>query len=270
MAKADDPLDELVSTVLKSQKYSRVCEDVVRRVGAVELSKRRNLKEAIKAAKNKLHQIGGAYLDDSLHYAAWSHRLAEAAAAGPDALRAACREVMSYHASTKERLAILDEFYSAVLADLGPIHSVLDIACGLNPLAIPWMPLVPGATYYAYDIYHDMIGFLDTFWPLVGITGHAYARDIGPFIPSEPVDVALVLKTIPCLEQVDKSAGLRLLENLNAAHVVVSFPARSLGGRDKGMVENYEARLRALLEPQEWPVRRFEFATELAFVITRQ
>jgi 16S rRNA (guanine(1405)-N(7))-methyltransferase len=270
VAKTDDPLDELVSTVLKSQKYNRVCEDVVRRVGTVELGKRRNLKEAIKASKNKLHQIGGAYLDDSLHYAAWSRALAEAASAGQEALRVACWEIMSHHASTKERLAILDEFYAAVLADLAPIHSVLDIACGLNPLAIPWMPLAPGAAYYAYDIYHDMIGFLNTFWPLVGIEGHAFARDIGPFIPSEPVDVALVLKTIPCLEQVDKSAGLRLLENLNAAHMVVSFPARSLGGHDKGMVENYEARLRTLLEQKEWPVRRFEFATELAFVITKK
>lgn len=270
MAKTGDPLDELVSAILKSQKYSRVCEDVVRRVGAAELDKRRSLKEAIKAAKNKLHQIGGAYLDDSPNYAAWSRALAEAAPSDPEALRTACREIMSHHASTKERLSILDEFYAAVLTDLAPVHSVLDIACGLNPLAIPWMPLAPGATYTAYDIYHDMTGFLNSFWPLVGIEGHAYARDIGPFIPPEPVDVALVLKTIPCLEQVDKSAGLRLLENLNAAHIVVSFPAHSLGGYDKGMVEHYEARLRTLLERKEWPVRRFEFATELAFLITRK
>jgi len=125
-----------VSAGLKIQKYSRVGEDVVRRVGAVELDKRRNLKEAIKATKNKLHQIGGAYLDDSPNYVAWSRALAEAASAGPKALRTACREIMRHHASTNERLAILDEFYSAVLADLGPIHTVLDIACGFNPLAI--------------------------------------------------------------------------------------------------------------------------------------
>lgn len=263
-------LEQLVEAIRKSQKYDQVCEELVRRVGTAELAKRRNLKEAIKAAKNKLHQIGGAYLDERLNYGAWLSALAEAAQSGGEALRETCRSVMSHHASTKERLPILDDFYAAVRDELGPVHSVLDVACGLNPLAIPWMPLAAGAAYYAYDIYHDMIGFLNAFWPLARIEGRAYARDIGQFTPPEKVEVAFVLKTIPCLEQIDKSAGLRLLETLNADHVLVSFPVRSLGGYDKSMAENYEARLMTLLEPKAWPVKRFEFSSEMAFLITRQ
>lgn len=266
MAKpAPDPLEALVSDILKSPKYNHVCEELVQHIGADELGKRRNLKEAVKAAKNKLHQVGGAFLDGGA--AEWGEALAEAARSGD--LPAACEQIMNHHASTRERLPILEEFYTALFADLPPVRSVLDVACGLNPLAIPWMLLAPGAVYYAYDIYRDMIDLLNMFWPLVGVQGQAAARDMSRFIPPERVDVALVLKTIPCLEQLDKTAGRRLIETINAAFLVVSFPVRSLGGYDKGMAENYETRLHTLLEGKNWPVKRFEFATELAFVISK-
>ena len=67
--------DRLVAAVLDSPKHGRICEEFIRRVGAEELPKRRNLKDAIKATKNKLHQVGGAYLDGSLPYARWLDRL---------------------------------------------------------------------------------------------------------------------------------------------------------------------------------------------------
>ena len=269
MNRSDDPLDRLVAEVLRSPKYSRVCEEFVRRIGADELGKRRRLKEAVKATKNKLHQVGGAYLDTAPNYATWERMLA-ASASDRARLLETCRTIMDHHASTRERLPILEEFFAATLSDLAPVRSVLDVACGLNPLAIPWMPLAPGAAYYAYDIYHDMIGLIDGFMRLVGVNGQAQARDMLQFMPPETVEVALFLKTIPCLEQVDKSAGLRLLEAVHADYVLVSFPVRSLGGFDKGMVENYEARLHELLAGKDWPVKRFEFATELAFLVDRR
>jgi 16S rRNA (guanine(1405)-N(7))-methyltransferase len=269
MGTDDDPLERLVSEVLRSPKYRRVCEEFVRRVGADELGKRRSLKEAIKATKNKLHQVGGAYLESPPNYAAWEGMLA--ASAGDRArFLETCRTIMGHHASTRERLPLLDEFFATALADLAPVRSVLDVACGLNPLAIPWMPLAPDAAYYAYDIYRDMIGFIDGFLRLVGVNGRAQARDMLQFVPPEKVEVAFLLKTIPCLEQIDRSAALRLLEAVNADHVLVSFPVRSLGGFDKGMVDHYETRLHELLAGKDWPVKRFEFATELAFLVDKR
>ncbi len=264
-----DPLDQLVAAVHASAKYRRVSEDFIRNLGARELDKRRNLKEAVKAVKNKLHQVGGAYLESKPDYAAWLDELRIAAKSPhPDDLRAACRRVMSRHASTAERLPILEEFYTVVLAGLPPIHSVLDVACGFNPLALPWMPLAAEAAYYACDIYTDMVDFINGFLGLLGVQGQAAACDAIHAPPSRKVDLALVLKTLPCLEQVDKSAG-RLLENLNADHLLVSFPAQSLGGRDKGMVENYETRFMDLIAGKNWAVERFEFESELAFLVKK-
>ncbi len=87
--------------------------------------------------------------------------------------------------------------------------------------------------------------------------------------PQQPVQVALLLKTIPCLEQVEKEIGLRLLAGIQAAHILVSFPAHSLGGRSKGMVHNYEAHFREMVSGQMWKIQRFEFPGELAFLIEK-
>jgi 16S rRNA (guanine(1405)-N(7))-methyltransferase len=102
---------------------------------------------------------------------------------------------------------------------------------------------------------------------LSGINGRAEVRDVAHNPPTETAGLALVLKTLPCLEQIDKAAPLRLLNSLRARHLLVSFPARSLGGRRKGMVENYESRFRQLIDGREWTVQRFEFPTELAFLV---
>jgi 16S rRNA (guanine(1405)-N(7))-methyltransferase len=59
------------------------------------------------------------------------------------------------------------------------------------------------------------------------------------------------------------------LETIRADHLLVSFPVHSLGGRSKGMVENYEVRFRELVQDKPWSIQRFEFATELAFLVTR-
>ena len=265
-------LQALVARVQKSDKYAQVCPELIERVGARELAIRRSLKEAIKATKAKLHQIGGAYLMSRPPYADWLReleRLARPDEPPSDALRALCREMLAQHASTRERLGILERFFAETLAPIAPVASVADLACGLNPLAAPWMPLAVGARYAAYDIYGDLAAFLGRALPLLGLRGIAEARDVLQQPPQEPVELALLLKSIPCLEQLDKDAGRRLLTAIPARHILVSFPARSLGGHDKAMVANYEARFRELAAGEAWRIQRYAYESELAFLITK-
>jgi 16S rRNA (guanine(1405)-N(7))-methyltransferase len=265
-----DSLQRLVKDVLSSRKYSQISPSFVLRLAQRELLHRRNYKEALKATKNKLHQVAGSYLEKQPDYTHWIERLRTAhASSQPAALKDACRELMAQHASTRERLPLLDEFYQVVLEDLPPIHSVLDIACGLNPLALPWMGLSQGVTYIAVDIYQDMLDFLSKFIQLMGITAHTAVTDVLEFSFEQEVDLALVLKAIPCLEQLDRSAGKRLLQTIPARHLLISFPLYSLGGRSVGMPETYTSHMQQLLSGKPWSVRRFEFSTELAFLISR-
>ena len=272
MSKRNDPdaLDLLVNDVQGSAKYRDISPDLVRTIAAQELTKRRTLKEAVKATKNKLHQISGAYLDPRENYAAWLQEITIAQQSGePEAIKQVCRRIMSHHASTRERLPLLDQFYSTLLAELPPLQSVLDLACGLNPLAYLCFPHAENITYYACDIYRPMIDFLNAAMAVMNIKGHAEVRDILQSCPNQEVDLALVLKTIPCLEQIDKQAGARLLRTINARYMIVSFPAQSLGGRNKGMLTNYEAHFYQLMEGEDWEIRKIEFASELVFVIKK-
>lgn len=280
-----DSLDQLAAAVRGSGRYRDVAESLIRRVGASELAKRRGLKEAIKATKSKLHQVAGAYLDEP-RYGAWLAELRAAyeevdggLEAARERRRGALRRVMARHASTRERLPILDQFYTQTLAGIGPIHSVLDLACGLNPLALGWLPLAADAEYIACDIYGDLMAFLGGYFALEathgrpGLRGRAETRDVIAAPPAGHAEVALLLKAIPCLEQSDKDAGERLLRAVRAEHLLVSFPAHSLGGRSKGMLANYEARFHELMARTGIGARatitRFQFATELAFLISR-
>ncbi len=264
------PIDQLVEAVVASSKYKSIGGDFIRYIGMQELARRRNLKEAIKATKNKLHQVGGAYQDSTPRYSLWLNELRQASQSGNrEHLLDVCKRIMGHHSSTRERLPVLEQFYSRILADLPPINSVIDIACGLHPLAIPWMPLGRHAQYYAYDIYQDMMDFLNECMALLPVQGYGKTCTVIQYCPTQKVDIAFILKAIPCLEQVDKSVGSRLLETINADYLVVSFPARSLGGKNKGMVTNYEARFNELVTNKNWTVRRFEFPSELVFLISK-
>lgn len=262
-----EALDALVDTVLATAKYRNISPALVRSVGAGELANRRNTKEAIKATKNKLHQMAGAYQIGRMAYAEWLAALR----AAPDgaALRAVCREILGHHASTRERLPILDNFYQRLFQGLPAPTSILDLACGHNPLAIPWLPLTGAVHYFACDIYSDLAGFLQAALPLLGVAGRAQTCDLLQGAPSQSADVAFLFKTIPCLEQFDKTVGRRLLTEIEAPVLFVSFPAQSLSGRSKGMTGHYARHFYELIAGAGWRVEEFAFPTELVFRVLK-
>jgi 16S rRNA (guanine(1405)-N(7))-methyltransferase len=263
-------LDHLVRAVLKSSKYRNVCENLIKNIGMLELSKRKNLKIAIKSTKNKLHQIGGAYFLKKPNYAFWLEKLRKAKKSGNENLfRKTCAEIMSYHYSTRERLDILDEFYARIFSLVPPVHSIMDVACGFHPLSIPWMPISKRATYYAYDVYKDMTSFLKEFMVIDNVQGYAEVRDVIQHAPEIKTDLAFILNTMPCFEQIEKSAGLKILESINANFLAVSFPAKTLGGREKNMLKHYEAGFDKLTREKDWAIQRLEFRSELVFLIKK-
>jgi 16S rRNA (guanine(1405)-N(7))-methyltransferase len=263
-------VERLVEAVLKSPKYRNVSEDLIRNIGTRELSEKQNLKTLVKVTKNKLHQIGGAYFLKKPKYSFWLKELKQAKKTGnEDLFRKICSEIMGYHYSTRERLKILNEFYSRIFKLLPPIESIMDVACGFNPISIPWMPISAEVKYYAYDIYKDMIDFINKFMVISNIQGYAEVRDVVQNVPEVSADLAFVLNTIPCFEQIEKSAGIKVLESIDSKFLVVSFPVKSLCGREKSMRKHYEAMFNRLTQEKDWIVQRLEFRSELVFLIEK-
>ncbi len=265
----DERLGSLLKAVRRSRKYREIHEDLIGSIGSRELSKGKSLQEAVKATKGKLHQVCGAYFAGRPDYGRWIEELREALTIGEEAFRLKCSEIMGFHSSTRERLPFLDEFYSKIFSRLPPIHSIIDMACGFNPLTIPWMPIEEGARYQAYDVYHDLVEFLNEFMGIAGVDGVAEARDVTLRPPEDGADLALILYSIPCLDQIDGSASVRLLDAIDAGHMVVSFPVRTLGGMRKGMREHYARRFDQLMEGRRWETSNLDFDTELVYLIEK-
>lgn len=292
-------LDQLLAAVQASVHYRQVSPALIRSIGGRELHARRSLKEATKATKNALHQVYGAFLPPKPPYERWLAQLETAreldacravaehtpdrvdsttpapapapgiAHSGNQAWHQTCSAIMANHASTAERIPTLAAFYASALAELPPINSVLDLGCGLNPLAIPWMGLVPGASYRCCDIDAALIGFLSRTFALAGIDGHAEVRDLVTEPPRQPADLALVLKLLPTLEAIQRDSGPALLDALQARYLLVSFPARSLGGRTSGLAAQHTSRFLALADMRGWTIRQMAFPAEVAFLVDR-
>ena len=233
-------MEEVVAAFRQSLKYRHLCEDTLRRIAGWATARHPARKDAVKAGKRKLHQVYGAYLDGAgLGRVEEGVRAISPGLSG-EALRGACRQILACHASTAERLSILEEVYPALFRETGAPGSILDLACGLNPFTLPWMGLGPETAYRSWDVDGRLVAAINDFLARLGRPPAAVCRDLLVSTPDEPVDVVFLFKTIPCLEQQEKGAGVRLLRSLRARCAVVSFPARTLGGRDKGMALYYD------------------------------
>ena len=51
---------------------------------------------------------------------------------------------------------------------------------------------------------------------------------------------------------------------------MVSFAVKSLGGREKGMVEHYQQQFLGWLRDRQWPAEELAFDSELVFIVTRE
>lgn len=215
---------EIVERVRRSTRYRTVDPELIGRLATEELAKARNVDDAVKRVKRRLHQAVGAFRSGRMGSAStWP-------VDDPAALRRACLDAMRGHASTRERVPHLDAFYPAIWEVTGVPRRVLDLGCGLNPLALPWMG-IGAAPYRAIDVDEAGLGVVRGFLEALTQPHTVEVRDLVADTPTEPADVALLLKLVTTLDRQHADAATTLLRALRADHAVVSFAARSLGGR---------------------------------------
>jgi len=259
---------EILTLVMKNPKYREIIPSLVERIIKDETIKYKNSAEIVKSTRSILHQIGGAYLNSKIDYSKWFEQLNLFTPDINDTnVQIILKKMMQLHASSKERLPILDTFYKTIFAELPPISSILDLACGLNPLSIPWMSLSDDFSYVACDIYKDMIEFHNSFFELFHINGRAYGCDLTTLDSLPQVQMTFILKTLPCLEQLNKQISFSLLQSIQSDFVLVSFPVKSLSGREKGMHDTYSQHFTEVIKESTWKFRSYEFSSELAFLL---
>jgi len=266
----ESQVSELLAKVLSKSKYSRVHDGLIESLIRDELGKRDNEKEILKAVTAKLHQVGAAYFERSPAYERWLEKLADCPRDVHSAeAKALCAGLMGAHSSTRERLPIMDEFFHTALAGIAPVESILDLACGFNPLALDWMPVAAEIQYFGCDIFSDMTDFLNKFYRHMKLKGEFFTCDLTAMQFTRHARVAFLLKTLPCLEQIEKDISAEILERIPADYLLISYPVRSLGGHAKGMGKTYETQFNNLAARMKWDFERFEFESELVFLVKK-
>ncbi|MDH3681586.1 MAG: hypothetical protein OEV40_16745 [Acidimicrobiia bacterium] len=255
-------VDDLVGSIAASPKYRVLDEATIERVarqvaatGSARLDKR---------VRRELHHVLAAY-----HLSRFSlptvDRLVAAIGRGAsdEAVRAGCSEVLSWHATTRERYPLLSEgYYERLFAVTGAPRTVADLAAAVHPFEWRWTQLPAESSYVAYDINRTFVVAADRYLRAEG-AGRAEQRDLLVEPPIESVDLALFLMTYHCLEQQLPGAGWRVIERSPGRWSAVSLPVASLGNRQRArfgiLAGELEARLtesgrRYLV--QEWETER--------------
>ena len=260
---------EIVDRVLQSSRYRDVDRALLDRLAGEEVLRARNADDAVKRVKRRLHQAVGAFRGEARADALAEIRAAWNGDLTDHTFRARVSELLGTHASTRERVAHLDTFYTGIWKHTGVPSRLLDTGCGLGPLALPWMG-IGDATYLATDVDRRPLETVGAFLELLGQPAEVRAHDAVADVPTEEADVALLLKLVPTLDRQDSGAATRMLRSLRVGHAIVSFPAHSLGGRAKGMEGTYRERLDRLVTDvgRVSAVAEASVPNELVFVLT--
>jgi 16S rRNA (guanine(1405)-N(7))-methyltransferase len=261
-------VDALVTAVKQSKKYGDTSEETIRELATEALRRYKKPKQALKHVRGQLHSIMAPYLGDPDYEAAKEALTAVFATNDPVQIKATCYDLLTTHLSTRERLPLLDTFYQEIFAVTGKPDSLLDLACGLNPLAFPWMDLPASTQFYAYDIHEPRVDFLNHYFQLEGLAPLAKLQDIALQFPQEPADMALFLKEMPRFARNYGNLGRPLLEALNVRWLVISFPSISThGGRN--LTDRYRDFMFQLIDGLPWQATEILFDGELVFCIEK-
>ena len=141
------------------------------------------------------------------------------------------------------------------------VKSILDIGCGLNPIALAR----PGMSYDAVDIREDELALIRLFFQQEHIEGRALALDVRKELPAPvPVDACLLMNILDVIEKRAHKRAEEILTAVNARFFFISFSTKTLSGRpmrhpQRGWIER-------LLDRKGFKWERHMLTTEVLYV----
>lgn len=132
---------------------------------------------------------------------------------------------LDVHVSTKERNPYYTKFTTR-LSTLNP-KSILDLGCGINPLAIANSKL----TYYASDINEADLKTVSNFFKEKNIKGQVFYQDLRTSRLFPKTDLTLILKVFDLIDKKGHKNAESILKSLKSKHIIVSFSTKKLSGK---------------------------------------
>lgn len=228
----EEELRTVVEKIRTSRKYRDMDlpEETIRDLIAQEYERYGKKARSVQSAKAKLHNITALYLGDP-DYKEAKEKMDAAFEEGLRSIEQFCREILEKHDSTRERLPYMESFYKAILSVCPAPEHILDLACGMNPFALPFMGLPEDCAYHAYDIHRPRVALINRFFRKLGRVPLAEVRDINIHPPDLRADAAFLFKEAHRMEKRRPGTSRDLVFSLNIRFIFLSLPNRSLDGQ---------------------------------------
>ncbi|MFA5333064.1 MAG: hypothetical protein WC376_01050 [Candidatus Nanoarchaeia archaeon] len=124
------------------------------------------------------------------------------------------------------RFIVLKDLYEKIFEITGKPKVLIDLACGLNPLTLPWMNLESNCKYYCYDLEQNLIDFLNKYFKIIKKGYKAFLCDALTTPPKIKSDIVLLFKSTTCFEWQSPKSTVKLLEKINSNYLVISVMLR--------------------------------------------
>ncbi len=245
--------EDAIKKLMMSAKYRDVCPDTIRRIYADCEKKYKRPKDVEHATRERLHGVTGAYLTENDNRRALA--LAEAGE---------WEQLLSLHASTRERLPIeeTDALYERIFGICGVPDTLLDLACGLNPVYLA--ARYPDMHITAADMSGQCLRIIRACCAAGTICCDLICEG---GVPQGRYDMVLLFKILPLIERERTGTALRVLQQCDTRYLVVSYPTRTLGGRNVGMAQHYDEWMQVHVPDNRLIEAQFETANELFYVL---
>jgi len=265
----EEEILNLVSEIQRSPKYQNIDlpTETLMDLIAQESKHFKKIKDIKQVVKKKIHNIVAPYLGDP-DYRQAEIELQTAFGQGEVAIKEFCQQMLNVHASTRERLPIMEKFYDQLFSATGEPGSILDLACGLNPFALPWMGIPVSTQYYAYDLHHPRVNLINAFFRGVNRAELAIYQDILIQPPEIKADLAFFFKEAHRFDQRQRGCNRAFWLSLPVKKIAVSLPTSSLTGKHDKMEQHHRLVYDAIRD-LNWPVQEIVLSSEILFILQK-
>ncbi len=268
--------EEIIGKIKTSKKYKNLSEEVIRQKTEQYIKsnpeyERYKEKKILKDIKAILYRVYGSFQAKSRNKR-WAYL--EELKKNPENLEIVDK-ILQTNKSTKERIEIYPELYEKIFLKTHNPKSILDLGCGLNPVALAYLP-VKNISYKAYDIDEEDIDFLNKFFSIYKdkIEGEARTLDISKIENAKELpkaDLCLMFKLLDVLEEKGHKYSEELIKIIaeKCRFIIASFSTRTVGGNSmnfpyRGWIERMLDRIGLKFETFE-----SEAAGEVFYIIKK-
>jgi len=174
------------------------------------------------------------------------------------------QKLLRTHSSTSERI----EFYPELkkIVSLTKAKSILDLGCGLNPIALADKK----TRYYASDIKEDELSLIKRFFKNNGIKGETFVYDLREIKGDLPrIDLCIIFKVLDIITPGSKRKETvkKILQKVKCKHFLISFATKKLSGKKMNRPKRFW--FEKILNNADLNFQTFEAPNEIFYLIKR-